>query len=188
MRRKKSFFARSENLLGQRDNAKGYIKGKLKFKEASLEELNALKIALIKRRKKQARITLLIAAISALFSIVLVSKFIANTKTVGNSIHQNQEMEKEKKYRENLAFGDEWLAKRHWTNALFFYRDAVEIIPNDIAAPTRIILTYCYACKDYPSFCDSARSKLEALKIRAPQDPRLDELEKALLEAEKKEH
>ncbi len=180
MRRKKSFFDRREHLLGKRENSKGLIKGKFKYREATLEELSSLKITLINRRKKQARITLIVAIICTLFAFGFLANFLGNIKEQENS----SQLVKEKKYKETLAFGDQWLEKRHWRNALFFYHDAAELMPDDFAAPARIILTHCYACEDIHSQCDSARKHLDLLSFRSPRNPGLIELEKALEQAQ----
>jgi len=181
--RKKSMFKRGRTFLSTRKEYYKTAKGKnIELKKASKEELQLIRNKIIKQRKVERIITLSI--VIALFVAVIMVVFYFSHKQNIEKIKE-VEIEKENYLHENIneysyliEEGDNWIDKKNWNNAIYRYKQAVELFPNEFEASYRLALTYSYSCIFENENCEIGETLTARLIKYYPDDPKLQELKK----------
>lgn len=126
--------------------------GSFNVKKASPEQLLFLRNKIIKTRKKEAlRFTFLLFIGLPLIALGLYFTFHNFSFGFSNSEAQITKVNIEKSNEEMYLFyiddGDKWLSKRNYYNAVFQYKKALQLFPNDFDANYRLALAYSYRCQ-----------------------------------------
>ena len=193
-----SVLKNNRNLLRQKkpylDSFKKYLKnrnGTLENKKYSKEELVLLKKKYQKERKREQvktiTITILILIPILIFVFFIVNNLYEynNTKLYKeysieqekeNSIVQKKIKNKLKKYNYHITEGDKWIEKKHWKNAIFLYKIALEISPKKFEANYRLALAYSYNCTYKKLDCDKGKKLNNKLLKYFPENTQLQKL------------
>lgn len=178
--RKKRLFRPEKTFLRIK---KEYIKsaeGELNLKNATGRQLRDIRVKVLKRRKKNefVRIVIFISFISV-FSLIAYD-YIKSSKAL-NELNEKRELKlKSDQYYSLIAEGDEWLKTRKWHNAIFQYKKALVIFPNDYSIHYRLANAYCLRCEDEFKDSNKAKKLLDKLMNQFPDKLELLKLKKIL--------
>lgn len=184
MLRKTNLFKKDKSFLSSRKEYLKAAKGNVDFKSISKSELKALREKVIRNRKKES-------LRAWLLTIAIITPFIVIGFYFFNSSNQNEDFEKDKseqilveqKLTEDLnefnyliEDGDNWILKRNWNNAIFRYKQAVKLFPNEFEGNYRLALTYSYTCQETNENCELGKKITNRLVKSFPNDSRLIKL------------
>jgi hypothetical protein len=140
---------------------------KLDNVEISKEELAVIRLVIVKKRKKETMITLMVWTIT--FLTAITAAYIFKDKLFPSpGTHKNETVVDLNKFNSCINNGDRWLRKNHWHNAIFQYEEAQKILPNDSLILRRLAIAYTYQCREKRMGCEKAFEKIEVLIERAP--------------------
>ena len=182
--RKTSFFPKERSFLNSK---REYIKragGVKSLKNASKEELLAIRESIIAKRRKDNLLTVAIFIILVAATIYISIDYY---KAHSNIISQKKKIELKEnlaEYNFYISDGDSYLEKGQWHNAIFQYDKALEIFPNDYSANYRLVYAQVYRCRNTKVNCDQANRNVQKLLEQFPEKPELIELEHVLIFAE----
>lgn len=150
------------------------VGGSFNIKKASPEELLAIRKKIIKKRKREVhRFTILLCI--GLPLIVLGLYFTFQNYSFG--FPKSQQLEqidlkniKEEKHLFYLNDGDVWLKKRDWYNAIFQYKNALKLYPNEFNASYRLAIAYSYRCQYEFEDCEVGKKLIEKLEGQFPEN------------------
>lgn len=150
------------------------------FKKASAEQLRKVRATVIHKRKREARKFVIVACLALpliFFGIYqVVDSFRFGTPTLEEKIAKaNIEKKNEEQYMFFIEDGDTWLYKRNYYNAVFQYKKALELFPNDFEANYRLALAYSYRCQYNFEDC---KNGMQLTKKLAKQFPNNQEIRK----------
>ncbi len=135
-------------------------------KTASPELLEAIRNKLLKEKKASFRLSLILFLFMTTPVIVLIfhlfmqdKKMEENQQAVKNELPQNSETKK--KFLLLIKDGDEWMETGHFENALFRYKSASKLVPNQFDVEYRICLGYAYLCRYENINCQEGKTELE---------------------------
>jgi hypothetical protein len=164
LRKKKPYFNSIKKQLKS-------VEGKLEFKKLSKQEQQLFKENFIKKQKANNRkliyrsIIVIIPIIVFLFYLFnniykshnqrLYNKYLQKQKAE-QIISNNALIQKQAKYKSTIENGDIWFEKENWNNAIFLYKNAVEIFPENFDANYRLALAYSYNCNFKNIDCEKA--------------------------------
>ncbi len=150
------------------------------IKKATPEQLKLIREKIISNRKKETRrqaIFLSIAMPLACYGLYLVfhnfSFGFPETKKITTEQIENNDQEK---YLFLLEDGDNWLKKRNYYNAVFQYKKAVQLYPNDFDANYRLALGYSYRCQYNFEDCEIGKKLINKLEIQYPNNNEIKEV------------
>ncbi len=81
--------------------------------------------------------------------------------------------EKQKKYYFYIEDGDAWLAKHHYNNAIFQYRNALKVFPSEYDAQYRLALALSYQCQYKFEGCEEGNKLIHRLLQNDPTNEKL---------------
>lgn len=81
-----------------------------------------------------------------------------------------------KKYEFYIADGDLWLGKKNYYNAIFQYRNALEIRPLEYEVQYRLLYTYGLSCENESLNCSEGNELMNLLQSNYPEKEELFEL------------
>jgi len=137
----------------------------LDVRKLSEEELNIYKEKAIRSRKRNNRILLLTILLITVPVSLLVFK-VSNLIIKGDSHVESRQMPmevREDKFYFYLTDADHWAEQNNWNNAIYQYKNAVNLSPNNYLANYRLARAYVYNCKLNGESCDEAISQLNKL-------------------------
>ncbi|QNJ98149.1 tetratricopeptide repeat protein [Constantimarinum furrinae] len=179
--KKTRFFPAERSFLNRK---REYVKragGVESLRNASKEELLAIRNSIVAKRKKDSLVTIvlfvILASVVAYFSVDYF-------KTNPNYVSEEERLEiknNNEKYNFYISDGDSYLNKGQWHNAIFQYNKALEIFPNNYDALYRSVYAQVYRCRNTKENCESAKSNLEQLLNKFPEKQDLIELEQVLV-------
>lgn len=154
--------------------------GVFDIKKASPEELKKLRKKIIKKRKSEARRFTIILCVG-LPLIVLGLYFTFNNFSFGfPKLQQSEKADiqksKEEKYLFYIKDGDAWLAKRAYYNAVFQYKKAQQLFPNDFEVNYRIALGYSYRCQYDFEDCGVGKELIDKLEKQFPTNEKIKDV------------
>lgn len=158
-----------------------YAGGKIVLKKATKSQLKAIRLKIIKERKKKYYVTSIIFLV--LFSTIGLLTY--------NSFHNNINVEKEKiekiqlsdKIEKSLVYitkGDDWLKERSWHNAIFEYQIANKILPNDYVINHRLANAFSLRCENEFKDCKKGKKLVDRLIKQFPEKTELLALKERL--------
>lgn len=178
--RRKPLFKRERTFLSRKKEYYKATGGKLDLKKATKEELALVRQKVIRQRKVESIIN---------WSVVLIAMGIV----IGLGIYyvkldekrqlQMEDTAKDNYLKEHINLyvylieeGDNWIEKRHWSNAIYFYKQAVDLFPDDYEANYRLALAYSYHCQYENKNCEAGKKLTERLLKYFPEKPELQAL------------
>ena len=72
----------------------------------------------------------------------------------------------EQAYLKHIAFGDRWFSESNWHNAIFYYKKALELYPNDYDSSYRLLQAYGQNCEKELEDCAKAKDLLDELLVK----------------------
>jgi len=149
--RRKSIFRKERSFLNTKKEYYNAVKGEFDFKKISKKELELIRDRITKKRKKEDLRAWLIS-LTVMIPIIWFGVYIFNELTSG--INEQNLSDQQILYNQKLTDfyffiedGDNWIEKSHWNNAIFQYKNAVEIFPKEFEGNYRLALAYSYNCK-----------------------------------------
>ena len=147
----KSFLGKTEKYLKSKNS-------KLKFKKVDAYQLSKIKRDIkkssIKDDRKTTLILLLLILVTAFSVLFLINNSIENTK-------KEEIIKKELYFKNNInqfnyliESGDVWLKKEKYYNAIFQYKLALKIFPENKIAIEKLTNTYSFRCLAENIDCD----------------------------------
>ena len=150
------------------------------IKKATPKQLLAIRKEIIKKRKNEARRSILLLGIGIpLIVLGLYFTFhnfrfgFPNVKTTQEISLENDD---EEKYYFYLEDGDKWLQKRNYYNAVFQYKKAVALYPSDFEANYRLALGYSYQCQYDFENCDKGMQLILKLEKEFPDNKNIQDV------------
>lgn len=194
--RKVSIFKKDRSFMSNRKAYLKATKGDVDIKKLSKQELRIIRERVIKEREKE-QIRNWVLSILIITPILILGynifdniiqyqnkklneKFIPD-KELEQILLSREKLEKKDDYYFFIDNGDEWIEKRNWKNAIFQYKNAVQVFPEKYEANYRLALAYSYKCKFDNSDCDKGLILVERLMKVNPNDKDLMTL-KSILE------
>lgn len=193
MLRKTGLFKKDRSFLSSRKEYLKAAKGEVELKTISKSELQAIREKVIKNRKVESIKSWLIT-ITIIIPIIVYGIYISNNykrQTEQEIYHQkllkekNNQLLLEQKRNKNLkkyfliiSEGDMWLRKENWNNAIYKYKRAVKLFPNEFEANYRLALAYGYRCQNENKDCDLGEKLTNKLLKYFPEEANLIELKK----------
>lgn len=141
-------------------------------KRLSKEELAEIRKRVIRARRRDERIKL--SVFVGVVLMVAVGVFVSrdilfpkpNAQTVVNT---KKDQENRERFLYCINDGDKWLKKHGWHNAIFQYREALKLYPENLVAKHRLTIAYTYRCRAEGVDCDNAKESISEL-IRLQPD------------------
>ena len=187
MLRKTGLFKKDRSFLSSRKEYLKAAKGHVDIKTISKSELRALREKVIKNRKadnlKSWLITLIIMIPILSFGLYIYnilepSQFRESVKgEIQNNILIEQKLTDDlNEFHFLLEDGDKWIEKRNWNNAIFRFKQAVKLFPNEFEGNYRLALAYSYRCREKNEDCEIGLRITNRLVEYYPNDPSLIKL------------
>jgi len=184
MLRKTGLFKKDQSFLSSRKEYLKAAKGEVDFKTISKSELRALREKVIKNRKADnLRAWLITLAVMAPFIIYGLHILIKPSPQSEKKNDKTQQILVEQKLTDDLnefhfliEDGDKWIEKRNWSNAIYRYKQATELFPNEFEGNYRLALAYSYQCKDLNVDCEVGKKLTNRLLKYFPEEPDLIKL------------
>lgn len=178
--RKTGMFRQEKSFLGIKKEYLKAAEGNIDLKKASKAELAAIRLKILKQRRRKSMLT-----VSVLISLLTIISFVIYAQIPFDEPIENLNQEKELQIKNKIcldliADGDYWIQERHWHNAIFQYKKALEIFPNDYDINYRLAAAYCYRCEDKAKDCDEAKKLVVKILQDFPDDENVLKLKEML--------
>ncbi len=180
--RKKSMFKRERSFLSTKKEYYKAAQGKIELKKATKEELILIRQKIIKQRRTEN-----IRAWSIILTLVMLVIIIGgySIDKVEKRRVQSEEKTQDDYLNENIneysyliEEGDNWIEKKNWNNAVYRYKQALEIFPKEYEANYRLALAYSYNCQFENKDCEKGMELTNWLLKFFPEERNLFELKK----------
>lgn len=182
---RKSYFKKDRSFFSRRKEYLKASKGKIKTKKLSKDELLLIRNKVVENRRKESiKLWTLLSVITILFGWFIIHQY-NNSQNIRD---KQIEVYDEIKYTEDLnqfnyyiSDGDKWIEKGHWNNAIFRYKEAVEVFPKDYIGNYRLALAYSYKCKFKNKDCELGEKLTERMLTFFPENIDLIKLQKVFI-------
>jgi len=137
--RKKRLFDRTKSISERKKELLNLNNGKLQFKKISDKELNVIKVTIQNRAKKRdlrntVYFLIILIFIGSLITVNLNKRLTLEKELKSkaeNYFLQKELQENLKKHNIYLEDAEDQFNKEHWKNAIYFYKKALTLNPND---------------------------------------------------------
>ncbi|MGS2740902.1 hypothetical protein [Sinomicrobium sp. M5D2P17] len=166
--RSKRLFSKEKTFLNIK---KEYLKaagGKLDFKKASKEDIIRIRKRVIKERQKDNILLIAIATISITIASYFTFKLVKQNYIAQESQKAILLKKKDEEFLTLIQNGDEWFEKAKWNNAVFYYKKAKELFPENYDINYRIVNSYSLQCEREFKNCIKAKKILDNLFLKFP--------------------
>lgn len=173
MLRRKSMFRTERTFLSLKKEYIKSAKGEIKLKNATKEQLNIIRLKVLKERRNHRNSLFIATAIVLSIVGFLNYKYVnysQEAEAMNKEITLNQQIEK---FHTLIADGDVWLQKRDWHNAIFQYNNALEVFPNEYSVNYRLVFAFILRCEDEFKDCKKGKKLLEKLIRQFPEKSEL---------------
>lgn len=160
----KSRFKREINTFETRKQFSQPETGQLKdLSKATPNQLSAIKTKILAHKKRQ---NILLTVVIICIAVLILSLFKTEIKNIVASPFQtsktinNQQL---KQYNNYLYFGDKALNAKRYNDAIFNYKKALHLQPDDFGAQYGLANAYVQQCKYQKDNCSNAKTSLEKL-------------------------
>ncbi len=148
---------------------------------ASPELLKEIRNKLLNEKKVSFRLSLMLFLLIVTPVIGLTFYFFTHAEKTENSqqIVQSELLQNTKTKKDFLLLikdGDEWMETGHFENALFRYKSAAKLIPNQFDVQYRICLGYAYLCRYENINCEEGKTELDKAISDFPDRKELTDL------------
>lgn len=153
------------------------------YKTASPELIEEIRNNLLNEKKKSFKVSVLFFLFIFVFSIAITFYYYSNViKADENQKTAKIESFKLSKTHKNYLLlikdGDEWMETGNFENAIFRYKSAAKLIPNQFDVEYRICLGYAYLCRYENLECEQGKIALEQAISTFPNQGKLMDLKK----------
>ncbi len=164
--RKNSRFKKGRSFLNLKETDLKGATGKPTFNAYSKEAIKKIKSKFGRRRKRE-KVFLIFLGLIGLFLFVSLGKFLVEDVL---QEHNDSRLEliqnKERLYLKHIEFGDRWFSQGKWKNAIFYYKQGVELYPEDYEINYRVVRAYILKCKDDLENCAEAKALLDDMLLK----------------------
>lgn len=170
---KRSYFRKKDYKAIKNEYYKA-VGGSFNIKKTSPEQLKAIRKKIRSKRKREAQQFIILLCLGLpLIAFTLYITF--NNFHFGfPKLEQVKEVDIEKAKQEKYLFyindGDTWLKKEDWYNAIFQYKNALKLYPNDFDANYRLALSYSYRCQYEFEDCEIGKKLIDKLEKQFPNN------------------
>lgn len=178
--RRKRYFKKERSFLNLKNEYYKAAGGEMNFKTASKQQLAEIRQRFIQRRRKEAYISIAIVAFILMLIAYLIYTQINTSKEVITKVNAAQQQINKDNYLFYINDGDEYLKKNQWHNAIFQYKKALEIFPNEYHIKYRLANAYTYRCRNEQKDCDTGLAYLNELMKTYPNTEDLIQLKSTL--------
>ncbi|RXR31868.1 hypothetical protein EQG68_09365 [Flavobacterium piscinae] len=152
-------------------------------KTASPELLEEIRNKLLKEKKKSFIVNILFILLIIAFTIAVTIYYFSNVKKADENqktaqIESFKLSKTHKDFQLLIKDGDEWMETGNFENAIFRYKSAAKLIPNQFDVEYRICLGYAYLCRYENLECEQGKIALEQAISTFPNQQKLIELRK----------
>ncbi|CAM3302190.1 tetratricopeptide repeat protein [Aequorivita lipolytica] len=170
---KRSYF-KNRNYSSIKNEYYNAVGDSFNIKKASGKQLLEVRYKIRLKRKRETRNFILLLSLG-LPLICFTLYFTFNNFSFGfPKMEQVAPLDIEKNNKEKYLFylsdGDAWLEKRDWYNAIFQYKNAVKLYPNDFGANYRLALGYAYRCQYEFEDCAVGKKLIDKLEKQFPEN------------------
>ncbi|MGB0918459.1 MAG: tetratricopeptide repeat protein [Flavobacteriales bacterium] len=159
------------------------IEKNLSYKTATPAQLAEIRSRIVQNRKEARIRGILIVlaftpfiAIGGYFMIQSIQESNLQAREFQIARLEAQNLIKRKKYADLVLDGDLWLRRNHWHNAIFQYKVALELFPQDYGINNRLAIAYTYRCRAEKQNCPEAKAFIDKIIKAHPDDPKNYEL------------
>ena len=180
-------FKKGRNLMNMSKKDFSSEKGEINLKEKSIYNSDfyaAQSKNQVEETREKKKIYL---GVSFITLVILILTFLAANFIYNNNqeiILQQQQIDeliyidKINEYTSYIDEGDSWIEKENWHNAIFRYKQAVDLFPKKYEANYRLILAYSYNCAYKNKDCEIG-NKLNTRFLKLfPNDENLHKLDR----------
>lgn len=179
--RRKRLFEKERTFLNIKKEYYKASQGKVDLKKATPKELKKIRDKVLANRRSENRTQFTVLCFLILIIGFGAFKFFKaeknKFKTYNNDSERVESAEKIEKYMFFIADGDKWIQKKHWNNAVFQYREALSVFPNEYDANYRLSLAYSYLCQNKNVNCKEGKKLISKLKKQFPNKNEILEIE-----------
>ncbi len=185
MKNNRALLRKRHSFIEHRTN---YLKTKLKYAEicgenfnhktATPEELATIRKKFISKQKKRSIINLVLFTFIILICVLLTYEFYLYNEKNKPVVTEIIPSETKKAFRLLIKDGDEWMETGNFENAIFRYKSASKLIPNQFSVEYRICLGYAYLCRYENLECEQGKVALEQAISNFPNQEKLMDLKK----------
>ena len=179
--RRKRLFEKERTFLNIKKEYYKASQGRIDFKKASPTELKKIREKVIANRKSENRTKLIVFCFSFFFIGIIISKIIEVENNRANMYNESnleiEWIEKTEKYLFFITDGDKWIQNKNWNNAVFQYKEALKIFPDEYDANYRLVLAYSYLCQNKNLECKKGEKLVQKLKKQFPDKNEILEIE-----------
>jgi len=170
---KKSFREKREELF------RAAQKGKIKFRDATKEELAAVREKVLADRRKRSRKMAVVYSMITIAFIVLAIPITGfylgpmplNELLVDRTYLTGLETKNKARYDFFIQDAESWLRKNQYHNALFQYKKALELYPQSMEARQGLAIVYTFLCQKHHNNCPLAKFNIDWLIEQEPTNP-----------------
>ncbi|MCC4211899.1 tetratricopeptide repeat protein [Leeuwenhoekiella parthenopeia] len=179
--RKNSKFKKDRSFLNLKETDLKGATGKPTFNAYSKEAIRKIKIK-FKRRRKREKVFFVFLGFIGLFLFVSLGRLLVkDVLRERNDSRQEQIKKNERLYLKHIEFGDRWFSQGKWKNAIFYYKQGVELYPDNYEINYRLVRTYSLHCKNELENCTEAKALLDDMLIKfSDKETQLAELKEVL--------
>lgn len=168
--KKKSLFKKERSFLNLKNEVFYKDSQGIPSKKLSKRERRTYRYKTVVSYRKDRLYDRMIIVLTVFLFFILMIWFYTGTehKELVNKLklEKAELTEKMDKYDYYISSGDEWFKKEKYFNAIFQYRLALELFPNDSIATFRFIEAANLNCEIYNNNCGEGQEALEAYKNR----------------------
>lgn len=166
--RNKSRFTKERSFLNLKETDLKGASGKPRFKPYSKETIKKIK-AKFQRKRKQEKVLFAFLGLLFFSLFIFIGTFlIKEVLQEQNDRKQLNIQKQEQAYLKHIAFGDRWFSESNWHNAIFYYKKALELYPNDYDSSYRLLQAYGQNCEKELEDCANAKDLLDELLVKFP--------------------
>ncbi|QIE60710.1 hypothetical protein G5B37_14430 [Rasiella rasia] len=172
--RRKGMYDKERRFLNTKKDALAFQQGKIEVEKVTEAQLIQIRKKITKQRQKELLLTAIIAVVLVAIVVFFGVKFANSEAKVKTDLKIEQETEAYNQYLYFIVDGDSWFEKRKWHNAMFQYRKALELYPNDYDAMFRLTMAISYKCEETGKDCELGSAYYKKLEAFNPTDPLLE--------------
>ena len=164
--RNKSRFTKERSFLNLKETDLKGASGKRRFKPYSKEAIKKIKAKFQRKRKQEKVLFAFLGLLFFLLFIFIGTFLIKEVLQEQNDRKQLNIQKQEQAYLKHIAFGDRWFSESNWHNAIFYYKKALELYPNDYDSSYRLLQAYGQNCEKELEDCAKAKDLLDELLVK----------------------
>ncbi|WP_394748543.1 hypothetical protein [Spongiimicrobium salis] len=184
MLRRKRLFKREVVFLGTRKENFKAAQGKVAKKKATVAQLQQIRKKITEQNRRIERRNFWVAFVLVLPLLFYIGHSII-TSTHQEVIVASLEKEPTAQDMEKFYFfvedANRWLSEQHWHNAIFQYKEALGICPDDLEIQQQLAAAYSYQCSLKNRACEEGLAYVNQLILKYPENLSLQDIKTIFL-------